>query len=57
MAQRMRVIDVTPPWKTGTDIEALTDLEIMITDAPRVAIFGEFYPVQNGRSPGLHDIH
>jgi hypothetical protein len=57
MAYRVRVMDATPPWKTGTDIQALSDLESMITDAPRVAIFGAAYPASGGRPPGLHDIH
>lgn len=57
IARHIRIIDVTPPWKTGTDIQALTDLEAMITDAPRVAIFGDSYPASGGRPPGLHDIH
>jgi hypothetical protein len=57
MAYRVRVLDATPPWKTGTDIQALTDLESMIADAPRVAIFGAAYPASSGRPPGLHDIH
>ncbi len=57
MGRKFRVVDVTPPWKTGTDNEALTDLEAMLVDAPRVVIFGEFYPAHNGRPPGLHDIH
>jgi uncharacterized protein YukJ len=35
----------------------LTDLEAMITDAPRVAIFGAFYPAREGHTRGLHDIH
>jgi hypothetical protein len=57
MSRSVRVTDATPGWKTGTDIEALTDLEAMITDAPRVVIFGAFYPAREGRPPGLHDIH
>jgi hypothetical protein len=57
MSRRVRILDLTPPWKTGTDIQALTDLEAMITDAPRVVIFGEFYQASSGRPPGLHDIH
>jgi hypothetical protein len=57
LSRRVRILDVTPPWKSGTDIQALTDLEAMIVDAPRVVIFGEFYPARNGRPPGLHDIH
>ena len=57
MSRRVRVMDVTPPWKTGTDSQALTDLEAMLIDALRVVIFGEFYPAQNHRPPGLHDIH
>jgi uncharacterized protein YukJ len=57
MSRRLRIIDSTSPWKIGTDIQALTDLEAMIADAPRVVIFGEFYPANGGRPPGLHDIH
>jgi Uncharacterized conserved protein (DUF2278) len=57
MSRRLRLVDATPPWKSGADIEALTDLEAMITDAARVVIFGESYPAANGRPPGLHDIH
>ena len=57
LARRVRVVDKTPPWKTGTDVQALTDLEAMIADAPRVVIFGESYPASGGRPPGLHDIH
>jgi hypothetical protein len=57
MSRGVRIIDATPPWKTGTDIEALTDLEAMITDVARVVIFGEAYPASGGRPPGLHDIH
>ena len=57
MSQRLRLVDATPPWKTGADLEALVDLEAMITDAARVVIFGEFYPASGGRPPGLHDIH
>jgi hypothetical protein len=57
LADRLHLVDITPPWKTGTDVQALTDLEAMITDAPRVVIFGEFYPAKNNQPPGLHDIH
>jgi hypothetical protein len=52
-----RLIDVTPPWNIGNDIQALADLEAMLVDASRVVIFGEFYPAKNGKPPGLHDIH
>ncbi len=51
------IIDVTPPWKTGTDLEALADLEAMIVDARRVVIFGDMYPASGTKPPGLHDIH
>jgi hypothetical protein len=57
LARRVRIVDATPPWKTGTDVQALTDLESMITDAPRVAICGVAYRANGGRPPGLHDIH
>src|SRR5262245_33823298 len=57
LARRVRVNDATPPWKTGTDVQALADLEAMIIDAPRVAIFGAAYAASGGRPPGLHDIH
>lgn len=54
---KIRIVDVTPAWKIGTDVEALTDLEAMLVDAQRVIIFGAYYPANNGRPPGLHDIH
>ncbi|MBS0156561.1 MAG: DUF2278 family protein [Nitrospira sp.] len=57
LSRRYRVVDLTPPWKTGTGMEALTDLESMIIDAARVVIFGAFYPARNSQPPGLHDIH
>ena len=53
----VRLIDLTPPWKTGTDQEALTDLEAMLVDCARVVVFGAAYPAAGGKPPGLHDIH
>lgn len=57
LSSAVKVLNVTPPWKTGTDVQALVDLEAMIVDAARVVIFGESYLPTNGRPPGLHDIH
>ena len=57
LQSRVRTLEVTPPWKIGTDIEALTDLEAMLVDAARVVVFGESYPSSGARPPGLHDIH
>jgi Uncharacterized conserved protein (DUF2278) len=57
LSRRYHVVDITPPWKIGTDTEALTDLEAMLVDAARVIVFGDFYPAKNGLPPGLHDIH
>lgn len=56
-SRHLHLVDATPPWKTGTDVQALTDLEAMIVDTQRVVIFGEFYAASSGRPPGLHDIH
>lgn len=56
-SNRIRVIDSTPKWKIGADIEALADLEAMLVDSKRVIILGAYYPAQDGRPPGLHDIH
>lgn len=57
LSRKVRIVDVTPPWKSGTGDQALLDLEGMLTDTARVVIFGEYYPASNGRPPGLHDIH
>lgn len=42
-----------PPWKSGTGIQALTDLEAVIAQGTRFYIFGE--PFTTGR--GVHNIH
>jgi len=42
-----------PPWKSGTGIQALTDLEAIISQGTRFYIFGE--PFTNGL--GVHNIH
>ena len=51
------LVDPAPPWKTGTDQQALTDLAAMLLDTSLVVIFGAAYPAHNGRPPGMHDIH
>jgi hypothetical protein len=42
-----------PPWKNGTGIQALTDLESLITQGVRFYVFGE--PFNSGL--GVHNIH
>lgn len=42
-----------PPWKSGTGIQALTDLEAVIAQGVRFYIFGE--PFKTGL--GVHNIH
>ena len=42
-----------PPWKSGTGIQALTDLEAVIAQGVRFYIFGE--PFTTGL--GVHNIH
>jgi len=42
-----------PPWKSGTGIQALTDLEALIAQGTRFYIFGE--PFTSGL--GVHNVH
>lgn len=42
-----------PPWKSGTGIQALTDLEAIITQGVRFYMFGEPF----SRGLGVHNIH
>jgi uncharacterized protein YukJ len=42
-----------PPWNNGTGIQALTDLETVITKGVRFYVFGE--PFSSGL--GVHNIH
>ena len=42
-----------PPWNHGTGINALTDLETVLSDAARCYVFGE--PFTTGR--GVHNVH
>ena len=42
-----------PPWNSGTGIQALTDLEIVIEQGVRFYVFGE--PFNSGL--GVHNIH
>ncbi len=42
-----------PPWKLGTGIQALTDLETILNQAARCYVFGE--PFKAGL--GVHNIH
>lgn len=49
----LRFIRWNPPWKHGTGIDALTDLEAIIADAARCYVFGE--PFRTGF--GVHNIH
>ena len=42
-----------PPWKSGTGLQALTDLEAVIAQGVRFYIFGE--PFHTGL--GVHNIH
>ena len=44
---------VEVPWKAGTSIDALADLEPLLAAAVRVMVFGE--PFHDGL--GVHDIH
>ncbi len=43
----------SPPWKSGTGIQALTELEAVIEQGVRFYLFGE--PFTRGR--GVHNIH
>lgn len=49
--------DATPPWQSGSDLEALADLESMLVDARRVAVFGQLYPAEHGKPAALRNIH
>lgn len=42
-----------PPWKSGTGIQALTDLEDVISDGVRFYVFGEPFDT----NLGVHNIH
>jgi hypothetical protein len=44
---------IDPPWKRGTSIDALADLEPLLQNPKRLYIFGE--PFTNGL--GVHNIH
>lgn len=53
LARLLEFIRWNPPWKTGTGIQALTDLENTIAQGVRFYVFGE--PFTNGL--GVHNIH
>jgi hypothetical protein len=42
-----------PPWKSGTGIQALTDLEVVVSQGVRFYVFSE--PFTSGL--GVHNIH
>ncbi|MDZ4782400.1 MAG: DUF2278 family protein [Planctomycetia bacterium] len=44
---------INPPWKQGTSIQALADLEPLLNSAKRLFIFGEPFTV----GVGVHNIH
>ncbi|HEY0739497.1 MAG TPA: DUF2278 family protein [Herpetosiphonaceae bacterium] len=50
---RLLQLHVRPPWKQGTSIDALADLEPLLQNPKRLFIFGE--PFTQGL--GLHNIH
>ncbi len=52
-----RVVRLDPVWKTGSGEDALNDLQVVVTGAARVVVFGQKYPAQGANPPGLHDIH
>ena len=43
-----------PPWKNGTGIQALTDLEVVLNQGVRFYVFGEPF---TGANKGVHNIH
>lgn len=43
-----------PPWKNGTGIQALTDLEAVLSQGVRFYVFGEPF---TGGDKGVHNIH
>ena len=53
LSRFLNFIRWNPPWKSGTGIQALTDLENVIAQGVRFYIFGE--PFTNGF--GVHNIH
>ncbi|URK87402.1 YukJ family protein [Rhizobium sp. RCAM05350] len=53
MSRFLEFIRWNPPWKNGTGIQALTDLESILTDAVRCYVFGE--PFNAGL--GVHNVH
>jgi hypothetical protein len=53
LAWLLELIRWNPPWKNGTGVNALTDLEAILSDAARCYVFGE--PFTSGL--GVHNIH
>jgi hypothetical protein len=53
LSRFLNFIRWNPPWKNGTGIQALTDLESVINQGVRFFVFGE--PFTNGL--GVHNIH
>lgn len=53
LAWFLNLIRWNPPWKKGTGIAALTDLEAVLAPAARCYVFGE--PFRTGL--GVHNIH
>ena len=53
LAWLLNLIRWNPPWKSGTGIQALTDLEAVIAQGVRFYVFGE--PFTSGL--GVHNIH
>ncbi len=53
LARILNFVRWNPPWKSGTGIQALTDLEAVISQGVRFYVFGE--PFSSGL--GVHNIH
>jgi hypothetical protein len=53
MYRALNYVGWNPPWNQGTGIQALTDLERVLSDTKRCYVFGE--PFTSGR--GVHNIH
>lgn len=53
MSRFLEFIRWNPPWKKGTGIQALTDLEGILIDVARCYVFGE--PFSDGL--GVHNVH
>jgi hypothetical protein len=53
LVRSLELINWNPPWKHGTGMDALTDLEAVLADAARCYVFGE--PFRSGR--GVHNVH